>query len=109
MYDNGRVPVPATFMSSPVAFDDKILLTSEEGDTFVVKAGTFSSDSPDEFDWRACLCFPGSCVVEDFHPRRKTSLLHWENASNSVAICRSRLNFHFSLYRSTFSAQDDLK
>ena len=40
MYDNGRVPVPATFMSSPVAFDDKILVTSEEGDTFVVKAGT---------------------------------------------------------------------
>ena len=40
MYDNGRVPVPATFMSSPVAFDDKILLTSEEGDTFVVKAGS---------------------------------------------------------------------
>ena len=39
MYDNGRVPIPATFMSSPVAFDDKILLTSEEGDTFVVKAG----------------------------------------------------------------------
>jgi len=40
MYDNGRVPVPATFMSSPVAFDDKILVTSEEGDTFVVRAGT---------------------------------------------------------------------
>lgn len=38
-YEGGRVPIPATFSSSPVAFDDKILLTSEDGDTFVVKAG----------------------------------------------------------------------
>jgi outer membrane protein assembly factor BamB len=38
-YEGGRVPVPSTFMASPVAFDDKILLTSEDGDTFVVKAG----------------------------------------------------------------------
>ncbi len=34
-----RVPVPASFRSSPVAFDDKILLSSEDGDTFVIKAG----------------------------------------------------------------------
>ncbi len=38
-YEGGRVPVPATFTASPVAFDDKILLTSEDGDTFIVKAG----------------------------------------------------------------------
>ena len=38
-YDSGRVPVPASFTASPVAFDGKILLTSEDGDTFVVKAG----------------------------------------------------------------------
>jgi outer membrane protein assembly factor BamB len=38
-YEGGRVPVPATFTASPVAFDGKILLTSEDGDTFVVKAG----------------------------------------------------------------------
>jgi outer membrane protein assembly factor BamB len=38
-YEGGRVPVPATFMASPVAFGDHILLTSEDGDTFVVKAG----------------------------------------------------------------------
>ena len=36
---NGRVPVPATFTASPVAFDGKIFLSSEDGDTFVVKAG----------------------------------------------------------------------
>lgn len=39
VYEGGRVPVPATFTASPVAFDDRILLTSEDGDTFVIKAG----------------------------------------------------------------------
>ncbi len=39
VYEGGRVPIPATFTASPVAFDNKILLTSEDGDTFVVKAG----------------------------------------------------------------------
>lgn len=38
-YTGGRVPVPASFTASPVAFDGKILLTSEDGDTFVLKAG----------------------------------------------------------------------
>jgi outer membrane protein assembly factor BamB len=38
-YEGGRVPIPATFTASPVAFDGKILLTSEDGDTFLVKAG----------------------------------------------------------------------
>src|SRR4029079_16139387 len=36
-YEGGRPPVPATFFASPVAFDDKILLTSEDGDSFVIK------------------------------------------------------------------------
>jgi len=39
VYEGGRVPVPATFTASPVAFDGKILFTSEDGDTFVIKAG----------------------------------------------------------------------
>lgn len=38
-YEGGRVPVPATFTASPVAFGERLLLTSEDGDTFVVKAG----------------------------------------------------------------------
>jgi outer membrane protein assembly factor BamB len=38
-YEGGRVPVPASFTASPIAFDDKILMTSEDGDTFVIKAG----------------------------------------------------------------------
>lgn len=39
VYEGGRVPVPATFTASPVAFDDQLLLTSEDGDTFVLRAG----------------------------------------------------------------------
>lgn len=38
-YEGGRVPIPASFSASAVAFDDKIFLTSEDGDTFVIKAG----------------------------------------------------------------------
>ncbi len=38
-YNGGRVPVPATFTASPLAFDGKILLFSEDGDAFVIKAG----------------------------------------------------------------------
>jgi outer membrane protein assembly factor BamB len=39
VYEGGRIPKPATFMSSPVAFGDHVLLTSEDGETFFVKAG----------------------------------------------------------------------
>jgi outer membrane protein assembly factor BamB len=38
-YEGGRVPLPATFTASPVAIGDRLFLTSEDGDTFVVKAG----------------------------------------------------------------------
>jgi outer membrane protein assembly factor BamB len=38
-YEGARVPVPATFMASPVAYEGKLLLPSEDGDTFVIKAG----------------------------------------------------------------------
>ena len=34
-----RPPVPAHFTGSPVAFDGHIAMTSEEGDTFILKAG----------------------------------------------------------------------
>jgi outer membrane protein assembly factor BamB len=38
-YEGGRPPAPATFTASPVAFDGKIFITSEDGDTFVIRAG----------------------------------------------------------------------
>src|SRR5262249_17236073 len=34
IYEGKRVPAPATFMASPVAFDGKIFITNEDGDTF---------------------------------------------------------------------------
>ena len=39
VYEGGRIPIPATVTGSPVAFDGKLLLTSEDGDTFIIKAG----------------------------------------------------------------------
>jgi outer membrane protein assembly factor BamB len=39
VYEGGRPPVPATFTASIVAFDDKLLLLSEDGDAFFIKAG----------------------------------------------------------------------
>jgi outer membrane protein assembly factor BamB len=40
VYEGGRVPIATKFYgASPVAFDDKILITSDDGDTFVIKAG----------------------------------------------------------------------
>jgi len=40
VYEGGRVPIATKFYgASPVAFDGKILLTSDDGDTFVIKAG----------------------------------------------------------------------
>ena len=39
VYEGGRVPVPATFTASIVAVGAELLLTSEDGDTFVVRAG----------------------------------------------------------------------
>jgi outer membrane protein assembly factor BamB len=38
-YEGKRVPKAARFMSPPVAFDGKLMITSQEGETFVIKAG----------------------------------------------------------------------
>ena len=39
VYEGGRPPVPATFRSSLAAFGENILQTSDEGETFVIRAG----------------------------------------------------------------------
>ena len=39
VYDGGRPPIAATFRSSLVAYSDRVLQTSEDGETFVIKAG----------------------------------------------------------------------
>jgi outer membrane protein assembly factor BamB len=38
-YEGGRPPAPARFMGSPVAFGGFIAMTSEDGQTFMLKAG----------------------------------------------------------------------
>jgi outer membrane protein assembly factor BamB len=38
-YEGGRPPAPATFTASLVAYGDRLLMTSEDGDTYVIKAG----------------------------------------------------------------------
>ncbi len=38
-YEGGRPPVAASFMASPVAVAGKLLIMSQDGDTFVIKAG----------------------------------------------------------------------
>ena len=38
-YEGGRPPAPSIFFASPVAFDGKILITSQDGDTYVIAAG----------------------------------------------------------------------
>jgi outer membrane protein assembly factor BamB len=39
VYAGARLPAPAKLMASPVAFEGRILLVSEEGDAFLIKAG----------------------------------------------------------------------
>ena len=39
VYEGKRLPKPAKLTASPVAFDGKLLMTSAEGDTFVIRAG----------------------------------------------------------------------
>jgi outer membrane protein assembly factor BamB len=39
LYEGGRPPVGTRFTASLVAFGDRLLQTSEEGDTFVIRAG----------------------------------------------------------------------
>ena len=66
-YEGGRVPVPVTIRSSPVAFDGKILLTSEDGNTFVIKAGTthevLATNSVDEPVWASLALARGMVFV----------------------------------------------
>ena len=65
VYEGGRPPAPATFRASLVAFGDKVLQTSEDGDTFVIKAGpehqVLRTNSIGEPVW-ASLAFAGNTI-----------------------------------------------
>ena len=75
-YEGGRVPVPATFMASPVAFDGKILLFSEDGDTFVLKAGPEARGAAHEPAGRADLRDARARERPHLHPRRRPRVRH---------------------------------
>ncbi|CAN5865476.1 PQQ-binding-like beta-propeller repeat protein [soil metagenome] len=59
-YEGGRPPVATSFKSSLVAYGDRVLQTSEEGETFAIKAGpkheVLRTNSIDEPVW-ASLAF----------------------------------------------------
>ena len=38
-YEGGRVPIPATFFASPISYGGFVVLTSEDGDSFVIRTG----------------------------------------------------------------------
>lgn len=38
-YEGGRVPVPVSFMASPIAYEGNVLLFSEDCDSYVLRAG----------------------------------------------------------------------
>ncbi len=67
VYEGGRVPVPATFRASPVAFGDRILLTSEDGDTFVIQAGpthaVLGTNAIDEPVWASPALVNGTVFI----------------------------------------------
>ncbi len=67
VYEGGRVPVPATFRASAVSFGDKLLMTSEDGDTFVVRAGptheVLRTNSLDESIWASPALANGTIYI----------------------------------------------
>jgi len=67
VYEGGRVPVPATFRASPVAFGDRILITGEDGDTFVIQAGpthaVLGTNSVDEPVWASPALVNGTVFI----------------------------------------------
>jgi outer membrane protein assembly factor BamB len=67
IYEGGRPPVPGSYRSSLVAFGDKILQTSEDGDTFVIKAGpkheVLRSNSVGEPVWASLAFAQGTIFI----------------------------------------------
>jgi outer membrane protein assembly factor BamB len=67
VYEGGRVPVPSTFRASAVSFGDKFLMTSEDGETFVVRAGptheVLRTNSLDEAIWASPALANGTIYI----------------------------------------------
>lgn len=67
VYEGGRPPVPGSYRSSLVAYADRILQTSEEGDTFVIKAGpkheVLHTNTVDEPVWASLAFAQGTIFI----------------------------------------------
>ena len=75
-YEGGRPPVPAKFIASPVAFGGNLYLTSTDGDTFVVKAGSDARSGADQRARRAGLRLARPDPGPPPDPRPGSRLLH---------------------------------
>ncbi len=66
-YDNGRPAKAGRYTSSPIAYDGKILITSEEGDTTVVQTGpefkVLNTNSVDEPVYASIAVAGGSLYI----------------------------------------------
>jgi outer membrane protein assembly factor BamB len=67
VYEGGRPPVATTFRASAVSFGDKFLMTSDDGDTFVVRAGpkheVLRTNSIDEPVWASPALANGTIYI----------------------------------------------
>lgn len=67
VYEGGRPPVPGSYRSSLVAFGDRILQTSEDGDTFVIRAGpqheVLRRNTVDEPVWASLAFAQGTIFI----------------------------------------------
>ena len=73
-YEGGRPPVPATFTSSLVGYGDRLLMTSEDGDTFVVKAGPTYEVLRTNTVGEPVYASLALANKHDLHPRRQASV-----------------------------------
>lgn len=67
VYLGGRMPVAQRFFSSPVAYEDRVLIAGQDGDVFVVKAGenfeVVASNSLGESIWAAPAISQGKIFI----------------------------------------------
>ena len=69
--------IPATFTASPVAFEGKNLMTSEDGDTFIVKAGPKHEILGTNSVGEPVYASPAIADGHIFIRGEKKHLLHW--------------------------------
>ena len=67
VYEGGRAPVPVRISASLVAFEDKLLVTSDDGQTFVIRAGpkfeVLATNTVDEAVWASPALSRGTIYI----------------------------------------------